>query len=323
MSAGDSSFVNATVWPLAIAWVVGALCAVSGCRSHETQTVAPAPSASVIPGGLSPELAGKVLAHVGDTAITLGDYAAVLDRMDWLERLRYQTADRRKQLLDELINVELLAREAERRGLQNRPETKELIRQILRSEVVAELRDKLPSVESIPASEVRAYYDARRADFNEPQRRRVSQVVVADAATAKRVLDEAANATPKQWGELVQMVAQSRARTSPTNSSATSGSSHRLPSARPTTRAFRSPFERLYSRFRRSPRSCRGGLGKVPHRASDGGERGERLITRRGGFQRASACICSKSSCTIPKRSSSASCGPVFQFSWTMLHSPK
>ena len=58
--------------------------------------------------------------------------------------------DRRKQLLDEMIDVELLAREAERRGLAERPETKELVRQILRDEVFAELREKQPPLEEIP-----------------------------------------------------------------------------------------------------------------------------------------------------------------------------
>jgi peptidyl-prolyl cis-trans isomerase C len=165
----------------------------------------PASSASApAPAGLSPELLGRVLAKVGDRVITLGDYATVLEHMDRFERLRYQTADRRKQLLDELINVELLAREAERRGLTERPETKELVRQILRDELLRELRNKQPTPEQIPAGEVRAYYEAHRKDFKEPERRRVAHIAVKDRALAERVLGDAKAATAKQWGELVQ-----------------------------------------------------------------------------------------------------------------------
>src|SRR5262245_26327245 len=107
-----------------------ALFAVQACRNHGGSGDGPAPSASA-PFGLAPDLAGRTLAKVGDRSITLGEYATVLARMDRFERLRYQTADRRKQLLDEMINVELLAAEAERRGLADKPETKELERQIL------------------------------------------------------------------------------------------------------------------------------------------------------------------------------------------------
>ena len=62
--------------------------------------------------GLSSAQAAQVLARVGTRTITLGDFAAALERMDPFERIRYQTDDRRQALLDEMIIVELMAREA-------------------------------------------------------------------------------------------------------------------------------------------------------------------------------------------------------------------
>jgi parvulin-like peptidyl-prolyl isomerase len=187
----------------AAAVAVFVLAAIPACRSRGGTGSTPAPSASA-PFGLAPDLAGRTLAKVGDRSITLAEYATVLARMDRFERLRYQTADRRKQLLDEMINVELLAAEAERRGLSNRPETKELERQILRDAVIQELRDKAPAVADIPQGEVRTYYDTHRADFKEPERRRISHVAVRDRATAERVLSHAKGSNAKAWGELVQ-----------------------------------------------------------------------------------------------------------------------
>jgi parvulin-like peptidyl-prolyl isomerase len=184
----------------AVALVVFA--AVPACRNRGGSGGTPAPSGSA-PFGLAPELASRTLAKVGDHSITLGEYATVLSRMDRFERLRYQTADRRKQLR-QMINVELLAAEAERRGLSDRPETKELVRQILRDAVLQELREKAPSSADIPAGDVRAYYDAHRADFKEPERRRISHIAVRDRATADRVLREAKGVNAKTWGELVQ-----------------------------------------------------------------------------------------------------------------------
>jgi len=146
----------------------------------------------------------KVLAKVGDKTITLGEYAATLERMNEFERLRYQSPDRRRLLLDEMIEVELLAGEARRRGLDELPETRARVRQILRDELLREARRELPRPEELPASEVRAYYEAHRAEFQEPERRRVAHLEVANKARAEELLEKAVGASPKDWGRLVR-----------------------------------------------------------------------------------------------------------------------
>ena len=67
----------------------------------------PAPK-SQLPGELSDEQRRAVLAKVGDRVITLGQFVETLERMDPFERARYQSPERRKQLLDQMIEVELL-----------------------------------------------------------------------------------------------------------------------------------------------------------------------------------------------------------------------
>jgi hypothetical protein len=196
-------------WALAFA----GLGTLTACRRDNggSGTAATVPSGS--PSGLPPDLAGRVLARVGDRTITLGDYVEVLDGMDRIERARYQTPERREQLLKEIVDVELLAREAERRGLADKPEAKALERQILRDEVLADLRDKQPPLDQIPAADVRAYYDAHRADFKEPERRRIAHVVVVDKAAAERILAEARGASAQQWGELVRKTSRDKPKT--------------------------------------------------------------------------------------------------------------
>ncbi len=164
----------------------------------------PAVSAPLNASKLTPELAAKVLAKVGDRTITLGDYAAALDRMDRFERLRYQTPERRRLLLDEMINVELLAREAERRGLQDDPVLQAQVRMVLRQQMTDQLRSRLPSLEELPMAELRAYYDAHRADYADPERRRVSVIRMSDRAKAAAVLEQAKGADAKAWGELAR-----------------------------------------------------------------------------------------------------------------------
>jgi hypothetical protein len=176
-----------------------------GCdRRDADRAPAAAMSASAGPLGLTPELAKKVLAKVGDRTITLGDYAATVERMDPFERLRYQTPERRKLLLDEMIDLELLAQEARRQKLDERPETQERLRQLLRDEVLRELQTRMPTPESIPETEVRAYYEQHREEFRDPERRRVAHIVMNKGARAAEVLERAKAATPVEWGKLVQ-----------------------------------------------------------------------------------------------------------------------
>jgi peptidyl-prolyl cis-trans isomerase C len=179
----------------------------AACKACNEEALAPADGAAAAGSGsarLSPELAAKVLAKVGEREITLGEYAATLERMDQFERLRYQSPERRKALLQEIINVELLATEARRRGLDKRPEAQERLRQMLRDELLKQTRDGLPAPAAIPENEVRAYYDKHREEFREPERRRVAHIVVADEAKAKKVLALAARVTPTEWGKLVE-----------------------------------------------------------------------------------------------------------------------
>jgi peptidyl-prolyl cis-trans isomerase C len=175
-----------------------------GCeKKPDGGAAAASASASARPSGITPELAQRVLAKVGDRQITLGDFAATLERMDPFERLRYQSAERRKQLLDELIDLELLAAEARRRGLDKQPETQERVRQMLRDELLAQVRATAPSPNDISEADARKYYDEHRADFREPERRRVAHIALGSEREAKQVLEKALTATPAEWGKLV------------------------------------------------------------------------------------------------------------------------
>ncbi|MFO0758546.1 MAG: peptidyl-prolyl cis-trans isomerase [Byssovorax sp.] len=180
-----------------------ALLAVLPMGCNETALTQPPADSGPPLGGLSAKEAGQVLAKVDDHAITLGDFAKTLERMDQFDRLRYQTKERRRELLGEMIDVELLAAEARRRGLDKDPETQDQIRGILRDAMLAKAREGMPSPAQISADEVRAYYDSHLDKFSEPERRRVAAIVMTDKKEAQKVLKEAQKAsTPGAWGEL-------------------------------------------------------------------------------------------------------------------------
>src|SRR5678816_2494851 len=80
----------------------------AGCKSCGDNSATEDAGEHAQTSSLTPEQAAKVLAKVGDSTITLGDYVAALEHMDQFDRLRYQSPERRKELLDELVEVCLL-----------------------------------------------------------------------------------------------------------------------------------------------------------------------------------------------------------------------
>ena len=184
-----------------------AVVALSGCKSCDGKSNGGDVDAGghAQPRSLTPEQASQVLAKVGDKTITLGDYTAALEHMDQFDRLRYQSPERRKELLDEMINVELLAMEATAKGYDKDPLAQQELRAILRDAMLAEARKNAPTPADIPESEVRAWFEAHRAEYKDPERRRISVIVAKDEATAKDVLAAAMNTkSALGFGELVK-----------------------------------------------------------------------------------------------------------------------
>jgi hypothetical protein len=172
-----------------------------GCNEAPLQQ-APADGGPPI-AGLSADQAARVVAKVGDRAITLGEFARALERMDQFDRLRYQSKDRRRELLDEMIDVELLATEARRLGVDKDPEAADQLRAILRDAILADSRLALPTPAQLTPQEVSAYFETHADKFDEPERRRVAAIVMSDKKEAAKVLKEALKVkSPAEWGAL-------------------------------------------------------------------------------------------------------------------------
>ena len=99
-----------------------------GCRGGGTAASTGDASVNIGSLTLTKEQAAKVVARVGDETITVGDVAAALEHMDEFDRIRFQAPERRKELLEEMVNVALLAAEAKRKGYDKDPVTEEVLR---------------------------------------------------------------------------------------------------------------------------------------------------------------------------------------------------
>lgn len=161
----------------------------AGCSSKNEQPAAVVAAAQT-KHGLTSEQAKQPLVVIGDTAVTVGDFADQLaDKSPYL-RARYASPERRRELLDELVKFELLAKEAARRGLDKSDEVLRTKKQLMVQQMMkAEFEDKV-KLSDITEAEIKAYYDGHPEEFNKPAQVRASAIVVRDEARAKKLLKQ-------------------------------------------------------------------------------------------------------------------------------------
>jgi peptidyl-prolyl cis-trans isomerase C len=136
---------------------------------------------------------GTPVATYAGGVLTAEDVNKALGQLPPMVRLRYQSPTQKKEFVERLVTLDLLAREAVREGHAKDPEVVETLKNVLAQKLVKdEKENKAPPVTD---EEVQAYYDAHTADFLRPETWRVSTIFLAipenDAAKQKAQLAKA------------------------------------------------------------------------------------------------------------------------------------
>lgn len=167
-----------------------ALCALALACSGSSESEEPTPEAPTEEArhGLSAEEAGQLLAKVGDTEITAGAFADRLAEQSPYLRARYNSPERRREFLENMIRMELLAQEAERRGLDEDPAIRRTIEQTMVQQMMKDLFEDQIRLADITDAQIREYYEAHPEEFHQPAQVRASHILFADRAAAEAVL---------------------------------------------------------------------------------------------------------------------------------------
>ena len=124
---------------------------------------------------------GEVVATVGGDVITVDEFKARMDEQSPFIRARYNSVERKKEFLDNMVRFEVLAQEAQRRGLDQDPDVVATMKKVMVQKLMRAEFDESQAAQEIPESELRAFYDANIADYVKPERVRVSHVFLASA----------------------------------------------------------------------------------------------------------------------------------------------
>ena len=141
--------------------------------------------------GLSEEQANEVLAKVGDRVITVGELADRLASQSPYLQARFESPERRKEFLDNLVRYELLVYEAKRRGYGDDPEVARTRRNVMIQELIKQEVDEPLAANEISDAEVQAAYDANPTEFDRPAQVRASHIFIEDKAKAAQILEKA------------------------------------------------------------------------------------------------------------------------------------
>jgi peptidyl-prolyl cis-trans isomerase C len=136
-----------------------------------------------------PEELAEALAKVDDVTITVGEFQERINQQSPYVRARYTSMERKKEFLDNLVRFEVLAKEAQRKGLDKDPEVVRTMKQVMIQKLLKDEFDK-HHMEDISDAECKQYFDTHPDEYNKPEEVRVSSILVKDMATAKKVLSD-------------------------------------------------------------------------------------------------------------------------------------
>lgn len=170
--------------------LLGAAVSSASCKKPERPAAKAAEPAPQGLAGLTEAQSKQVLVKVGDTVITVGDLAAELASQSPYVRTRFQSPERKKEFLDNMVRFELLAAEARRRGYDRSPDVVRRRKQLLiQLYLQQEVEDKI-KLADISEADIKAYYQAHPAEFRKPEQVRASQILVKDLNRAQRYLQQ-------------------------------------------------------------------------------------------------------------------------------------
>ena len=133
----------------------------------------------------------KVVAKIGNQTVTESDLKEISNAVPEKFRHLYLTPEGRKKTLDYVVNIYVLAAEAERIGMDKKPEADKLL-QFTRRDLLARLYlDQMSKDLPAPTdAEAKAFYETNKAQYATPESVHLHHILVASEKEAKDAMDK-------------------------------------------------------------------------------------------------------------------------------------
>lgn len=171
-----------------------------------------------------PKKSGPAVARGDGVVITVDEFKARLKEQSPIIRSRFQTLERKKEFLDGLVRFEVLAAEAERKGLADDPDIQNAVRKLMVQKLVQRYFQEGGSAKDIPENELRDYFEKNKAEYFRPARVRLAAISflaapgtpqrAAKAGAARKALGDIkaqSDKNPLAFGQLAQKYSEDEA----------------------------------------------------------------------------------------------------------------
>lgn len=153
---------------------------------------------------------GKTVAVVNGQVITDADVARRMAKLP--ASYRQALGGNQRRLLEEMVLETLLFQEARKRGLDRDPLVQELLTEAKRQIMIGRLMEQEGQREGpVGDQEVAEYYNQHKAEFAQPERWRVSQILLPTEVQAKEALDRLGRG--ESFGAVAQELSQDPSKT--------------------------------------------------------------------------------------------------------------
>lgn len=124
-----------------------------------------------------PKKTGPAVATGNGITITADEFKARLEEQSPFIRARYSTLERKKEFLDNLVRFEVLAKEAERLGLDKDPDVQNTVRKVMVQKLVQKNFADQSGAKDLPDAELQKYFDDHKDEFQKPKKVRLAAIV--------------------------------------------------------------------------------------------------------------------------------------------------
>jgi len=172
--------------------LLSCICSVTlviGCSDDEGAADSGAAGGETV-NGLTPAQASEVLFKVGDTNVTVGEFAARLAEQSPYLRARYNSPERRRDYLDNMIRFELMAAEAHRMELDQTPEVSRTRKQVMIQQMMKQIAESQVQLSDITDEDINQYYEAHQSEFHKAEQVRASHILIKSRVQAQRMLQQ-------------------------------------------------------------------------------------------------------------------------------------
>ncbi|MCD6570766.1 MAG: peptidylprolyl isomerase, partial [Deltaproteobacteria bacterium] len=134
------------------------------------------------------EVDGKILAKVGDEVILDKDIEMLLSKIPQQYRKKYDSPGAKKEIVEKLVDVKVLAWEARRRGIDKRPDVNLRITYFIDQMLAKELEEDVTNNIEVTDKEIARYYDEHKDKFTTQPRVKARHILVKTKNEAEDVL---------------------------------------------------------------------------------------------------------------------------------------